>query len=172
MVRADITTLDVEAVVNAANSQLAGGSGVDGAIHRAAGSSLKAETRERFPAGCPTGGAVTTGAGQMKARWVIHAVGPVWRGGNLGEDELLASAWRASLQECVAHGARSVAFPSISTGVYGFPVERAARLASGVVRTFLEELPPTSRPEVVVCTFGAGDERVYSEAFAWAADPP
>ena len=161
MVRGDITTLEVDAVVNAANSRLAGGGGVDGAIHRAAGRAIKAETRERFPEGCPTGGAVTTGAGNMKARWVIHAVGPVWHGGKRGEEELLASAWRSALKEAVSHGARSVAFPSISTGVYGFPVDRAAPIAVAEVRA---ALAAGAELDVVICAFSAGDERKYLAA--------
>ena len=176
VVRADITGLDVDAVVNAANAQLAGGGGVDGAIHRAGGRAIKDETRQRFPGGCKTGSAVTTGAGRMRARWIIHAVGPVWRGGARDEDELLASAWRTSLREAVGHRARSVAFPSISTGVYGFPVDRAARVASHEVREFLAALVPPARLEVVICTFSQKDERVYREAFAWAdpldSEPP
>lgn len=164
VLRGDITRLQVDAIVNAANSHLAGGGGVDGAIHRAGGREIKAETRRRFPGGCPTGEAVTTSAGKLAASWVIHAVGPRWRGGSHGEDELLAAAWRASLREAVEHGAGSVAFPSISTGTYGFPVERAAGIAMGEVRRALEVLPPDGGLEVIVCAFGAGDEDAYRRA--------
>jgi O-acetyl-ADP-ribose deacetylase (regulator of RNase III) len=167
-VRADITSLDVDAIVNAANSHLAGGGGVDGAIHRAGGPEIMAETRRDFPDGCPTGSAVTTGAGQLKAKWVIHAVGPVWWGGLRGEDRLLASAWRSALQEACDHGARSVAFPSLSTGAYRFPVGRAAKIAMQEVREFLARLPPEERPEVVICAFSPGDERAYNDAAAEA----
>ncbi|MFN2462351.1 MAG: O-acetyl-ADP-ribose deacetylase [Candidatus Dormibacteria bacterium] len=164
VVRADITELDVDAIVNAANSGLAGGGGVDGAIHRAGGPEILEETRRRFPEGCPTGQAVTTAAGRLKARWVIHAVGPIWRGGASGEDELLASAWRHALEEAIRHGARSVAFPSISTGVYGFPVDRASGLAIAEVRGVLARTEPGRRPEVLVCAFSAADEAAYRRA--------
>jgi O-acetyl-ADP-ribose deacetylase (regulator of RNase III) len=166
VVRADITTLEVDAVVNAANSHLAGGGGVDGAIHRAGGPGIMEETRRRFPDGCPTGSAVTTGAGRMRARWVIHAVGPVWWGGLRGEDRLLASAWRTALQEAVDHGARSVAFPSLSTGAYRFPVGRASKIAMREIREFLGRVPSEQRPEVVICAFSAGDQAAYSKAAA------
>ncbi|MGI8607740.1 MAG: O-acetyl-ADP-ribose deacetylase [Candidatus Dormibacteria bacterium] len=161
VVRADITTLDVDAIVNAANSHLAGGGGVDGAIHRAGGPEIMAETRRRFPEGCPTGGAVTTGGGRLRARWVIHAVGPVWRGGNRGEDQMLASTWHSALREAVALGARSVAFSSISTGVYGFPVDRAAAIA---VAEVTGALAAGAGLEVVICAFSERDERTYLRA--------
>ena len=163
VIRGDITTLDVDAIVNAANQHLAGGGGVDGAIHRAGGTEIMAETRDRYPHGCPTGSAVTTGAGRMKAKWVIHAVGPRWRDGRHGEDDLLASAWKAALRQAIEHGARSVAFPSISTGVYGFPIERAATVAVREVRSALEEAPEL---HVTLCAFSAGDEEVYRRAVA------
>jgi O-acetyl-ADP-ribose deacetylase len=165
VVRGDITRLEVDAIVNAANSQLAGGGGVDGAIHRAGGPEIIRETRRRFPGGCPTGSAVTTSAGRLKARWVIHTVGPVWRGGDRGEDDLLASAWRTALQETVDHGARSVAFPSLSTGAFGFPVERAAAIASRVVEQFMVGLAPEHAPEVIICAFADKDERAYRGTF-------
>jgi|ERR1700682_1008548 len=162
--RGDITTLAVDAVVNAANQQLAGGGGVDGAIHRAGGPEIMAEIRRLFPEGCPTGSAVTTGGGRMPARLVIHAVGPRWRGGGHGEDRQLASAWRSALQEAVDHGAESVAFPSLATGIYGFPVERAAGLAMAAVREGLARLPEGRSLDVTVCAFSASDEVVYSRA--------
>jgi O-acetyl-ADP-ribose deacetylase (regulator of RNase III) len=131
----DITTLDVDAIVNAANSSLRGGTGVCGAIFRAAG---WAEMQAACDAigGCATGDAVATGGFRLPARWVIHAVGPVWRGGRHGEGELLASCYRRSLEVAVEVGARSVAFPAISTGVYGYPKDRAAEIAVSTVMAF------------------------------------
>lgn len=132
----DITTLHVDAIVNAANSSLLGGGGVDGAIHRAAGPGLLAECRTL--GGCPTGEARITGGYNLPARWVIHTVGPVWRGGHHNEDELLARCYRNSLALAVSRGIKTIAFPAISTGAYGFPLERAARIAIQEVRRFLE----------------------------------
>ncbi len=137
LVIGDITQQDTDAIVNAANSRLAGGGGVDGAIHRAGGPSIMAETRQQYPQGCPTGEAVVTGAGDLPARHVIHTVGPIWAGGQQGEAELLASAYRRSLEVALAHNCQSVAFPSLSTGAYGYPIDQAARTALQTVLDFL-----------------------------------
>ncbi len=143
VVQGDITKLEVDGIVNAANESLLGGGGVDGAIHRAAGPGLLEECRSI--GGCPTGEARVTRGYLLPARWVIHTVGPVWRGGGEGEDELLASAWRSSLRAAEMRGMRSVAFPAVSTGVYGFPAERAAVIAVRETRAFLarHDLPET-----------------------------
>jgi O-acetyl-ADP-ribose deacetylase (regulator of RNase III) len=138
LVTGDITHVPADAMVNAANSRLAGGGGVDGAIHRAGGPSIMEELERIRPAGgCPTGKAVVTTAGRLPAKWVIHAVGPVWRGGARRESELLASAYRASLKLACERGAKIVTSPSISTGVYGYPVDKAAVVALRAVVEFL-----------------------------------
>ena len=160
----DITKVDVDAIVNAANTSLLGG-GVDGAIHRAAGPELVAECR--MLRGCRTGEAKITRGYRLPARWVIHTVGPVWQDGSHGEDELLASAWRNSLAIATERGLRTIAFPSISTGAYRFPLARAARIAIATVRTHLREneLPE----EVTVVCFGDEAYQHYLTALA-AAD--
>lgn len=137
LVQGDITRQEVDAIVNAANSRLAGGGGVDGAIHRAAGPTLMAETRAKYPDGCPTGSAVSTSGGGLSAKFVFHAVGPIWRGGVSGEIDLLKSAYRRCLELATEHSCRSLAFPAISTGVYGYPIDLAAEASLSVAREFL-----------------------------------
>jgi O-acetyl-ADP-ribose deacetylase (regulator of RNase III) len=140
LVLGDITRERVDAIVNAANSRLAGGGGVDGAIHRAGGPAIMAETRRRYPDGCPTGTAVVTSAGNLAAKYVIHAVGPCWSGGGRGEEADLASAYRTSLELAASHGCRSVALPALSTGAYRYPLGDAARFAVAVAAEFLRGL--------------------------------
>jgi len=142
----DITDESVDAIVNAANSQLAGGGGVDGAIHRRGGPSIMEETDRRYPQGCPTGSAVISTAGDLAARYVIHAVGPVWRSGQQGEAELLADAYRRSLELAIESECASVAMPALSTGVYGYPLDLASRVA---LRTTRDVLVAKGRPELV-----------------------
>jgi len=137
IIEGDITKQEVDAIVNAANESLMGGGGVDGAIHRAAGPELLEETRKI--GGCPTGEARVSKGYRLPARWVIHTVGPIWRGGTRNEDQLLASCYRNSLKAAVEIGAKTVAFPSISTGAYGFPLERATKIALEETKKFLEQ---------------------------------
>lgn len=157
----DITTIPADAIVNAANSALAGGGGVDGAIHRAGGPSIMAELRARY-SGCPTGSAVATGAGNLPARWVIHAVGPRWQGGGRGEAALLASAYRTAFGLAEQLGARTVTFPAISAGIYGYPLEEAARIALETVAECLAGASVVERATFVL--FSEETYRVFVAA--------
>jgi O-acetyl-ADP-ribose deacetylase (regulator of RNase III) len=167
VVQGDITKEQVDAIVNAANERMLGGGGVDGAIHRAAGPDLKEECRH--VGGCPTGEARITNGYRLPARYVIHTVGPVWHGGDKGEPELLASCYRNALSLAVANQAKAVAFPGISTGVYGYPLEDATRIALTTVKACLEEMPTIEQVRFV--TFGDKATEVAERLLAELGQP-
>jgi O-acetyl-ADP-ribose deacetylase (regulator of RNase III) len=162
VIEGDITGLDVDALVNAANSSLLGGGGVDGAIHRAAGPGLREECRAL--GGCPPGGAKITGGHKLKARFVIHTVGPTWRGGEAGESALLAACYRNALLLAASHGLSSLAFPAISTGIYGFPPALAAPIAVRTVFETLDKTPSVDR--IFFCCFSTESARLHLDALA------
>lgn len=161
IIQGDITKLEVDAIVNAANESLLGGGGVDGAIHRAAGAQLLEECREL--GGCPTGEARLTNGYNLPARHVVHTVGPVWHGGDRNEENLLASCYRNSLLLATEHKLKSIAFPSISTGVYRFPIDKASRIALSVIMDFLSS--EENSPRVVITCFSSEDLDVYRETY-------
>ena len=166
IIQGDITEQETEAIVNAANPSLMGGGGVDGAIHRKGGPSILEECKKiratQYPNGLPTGEAVITNAGRLKANYVIHTVGPIWRGGGEGEAELLARAYRSCLELAATRSIRSIAFPSISTGAYGYPIAEASRVALKAIKEFLEEKPVFD--EVVLVLFSKDALKVHEEA--------
>lgn len=150
LVQGDITLQEVDALVNAANSHLAGGGGVDGAVHRRGGPEIMAQTRREHPEGCPTGSAVLSGGGRLTAKYVLHAVGPVWQGGHRREAELLAGALRRCLELALENDCRSVAMPALSTGAYGYPLDQAARITLDTVVAFLKQHGKPSLVRVVL----------------------
>ncbi|MEM3550051.1 MAG: O-acetyl-ADP-ribose deacetylase [Candidatus Bathyarchaeia archaeon] len=166
LVQGDITEMETDAIVNAANPSLMGGGGVDGAIHRKGGPKILEECKRiratEWPNGLPTGKAVITTGGNLKAKYVIHTVGPIWYGGNSGEPELLADAYRNSLKLAVSKGLKTIAFPAISTGAYGYPIEKASRIAIKTVKEFLEK--EDKLDEVVFVLFSKSSFEVYAEA--------
>jgi O-acetyl-ADP-ribose deacetylase (regulator of RNase III) len=170
LVCGDITDQEIDAIVNAANASLAGGGGVDGAIHRRGGAMIMQETNEKYPTGCPTGSAVASGAGNLKAQFVFHAVGPRWKGGKANEPELLRSTYRSCLKLAAKHNCKSIAFPSISTGIYGCPIQQAAPIAIQTVIEFLHETPEPLRL-VRFCLFSDADLGVYSKTLEAAKQP-
>jgi O-acetyl-ADP-ribose deacetylase (regulator of RNase III) len=163
LIQGDITQEKTDVIVNAANTSLRGGGGVDGAIHRAGGPSLLQECIEKYPDGCKTGETRITTAGLMDAKWVIHTPGPIWRGGRQNEEKLLANCYFNSLLLAAEYGAKSIAFPSISTGVYRFPIERASRIA---ISTVIENLKSTSIEEVHFVLFSSSDFQTYEQNLA------
>jgi O-acetyl-ADP-ribose deacetylase (regulator of RNase III) len=165
LVQGDITDVDVDAIVNAANSSLMGGGGVDGAIHRRGGPQILEECKRlrarEWPGGLPTGKAAATTGGNLKAKYVIHIVGPIWHGGNQGEPELLAEAYRNSLRLAVSKGLKTIAFPSISTGAYRYPIEKASRIAVVAIRDFLKKEDGIEK--VIFVLFSRHDLEIYKE---------
>lgn len=165
LVQGDITEQDTDAIVNAANPSLMGGGGVDGAIHRKGGPKILEECKRiratEWPDGLPTGKAAITSGGNLKAKYVIHTVGPVWRGGGSGEPELLADAYRNSLKLAVSKGLKTIAFPSISTGAYGYPIEKASQVALSTVKEFLEKEDKLEK--VVFVLFSSRDLEIYKD---------
>ena len=166
LIRGDITDVEADAIVNAANSTLLGGGGVDGAIHRKGGPKILEDCRriraKEWPDGLPTGNAVITTGGNLKAKHVIHTVGPIWRGGFYDEAKLLRTAYRNSMKLAVANGLKSIAFPSISTGAYGYPTEEAAAVALGAVKDFLEKEDEIDKVTFVL--FSDRDLGIYQDA--------
>ncbi len=162
LVQGDITRQIVDAIVNAANSDLAGGGGVDGAIHRAGGPTLMDETRRRYPEGCPAGDAVVTTAGKLPAKHVFHAVGPIWRGGHRGEPELLQSAYRRCLELALVHGCRTIAVPALSTGAYGYPIDLAAEHSLFAVQQFLSTAAEVTPLTIRIVLFDGGAYAAYA----------
>ena len=159
VVRADITSLAVDAIVNAANETLLGGGGVDGAIHRAAGPELRQACQKI--GGCPTGEARITLGFRLTETWVIHTVGPVWQGGDKGEPDLLVACYKNSFDLALQNGVSTIAFPSISTGAYGYPIEAAASIAVGVMQSYQDKFE-----EIVCCCFSEEDREIYEKALA------
>ncbi len=166
IIQGDLTEQEVDAIVNAANPSLMGGGGVDGAIHRKGGPKILEECKKiratLYPNGLPTGKAVITSGGNLKAKYVIHTVGPIWRGGNEGEPELLAEAYKNSLKLAVEKGLKTIAFPSISTGAYGYPIEKASKVALKAIKDFLEK-ESSHLKEVRIVLFKEEDLKVYEE---------
>lgn len=175
IVRGDITRIPADAIVNAANESLAGGGGVDGAIHRAGGPAIMADLEARYGPlgvrGCPTGSAVLTVAGDLPARWVVHAVGPIWRGGRSGEEDALRSAYRSSLQIADEVGARSVTFPAVSCGIYDYPLDEGARVGLEMVRAHLAGITGIERATFVL--YSESTERAFADTLdVIRATPP
>ena len=166
VVQGDITKLHVDAIVNAANKTLLGGGGVDGAIHRAAGPKLLEECYTLH--GCETGEAKITKGYDLPAEWVIHTVGPIWHGGTHGEEDQLAACYWNSLKLAEENGCRSIAFPAISTGVYGYPKERAAKIAVGMIRRYMAEWSGEDDLLIILCAFAAEDAKIYERVLAEA----